>query len=155
MDKIGKQTQERNPIRNIDLGLTCSCFTSLVISYIDVVAHHLAFYFKLLLRYHIVLYGIFYPLYCIPCEIIMAYLWSSFVWRIWHIILYCNAWTSSYISLYYIAYCSWLCCLIHGIVVASHVLGYYSFDIIYYVRDIIHLYRWPLFPNNIAYHAVL
>ena len=87
--------------------------------------------------------------------IIMAYLWSSLVfWIIWHIILYCNACTCSYISLYYIASYIWLCCLIHGTVVASHVLGYSSFDLIY-VRDIIHFYNWPFFPNNMAYHAVL
>ena len=62
-------------------------------------------------------------------DICFYYVWLSLSGIIWHIISYCNLCT--YCILHYIAYHIWLCCIIHGIAVASHVLGYDSFGIIY------------------------
>ena len=149
------KNQDRHPIRNIDLGLTCSCSTSLGNIYWDLVAYHMAFHFKPLFRSHIVSHGLFYALYCILCQIIMAHLWLSLLGIISHIIWYCISGTYCDIILYYTAYNIWTCCIINGTVVASHVLGYYSSDIIIIVGSIIFYCGWLLFSSITAYDVVL
>ena len=93
IDKIDKQKTGTTSDKEycIDLGLTCSCCTSLLIVYLDFAAYQMALHFTYLFRSHIVLYGIFHGLYCILFSNIVAYHTISQVMQllIFYIALYC------------------------------------------------------------------
>ena len=132
---LTNKKQERNPIRNIHLGMNCSFSTSLFSIY-----QHLAVW-------HVYLYIYIYMCVCV---------WLSLIGIIWHIISYCRLCIYCAIISHYIAY------YIFDYVASHTVLLWHlmSWDIVHSVSciilgRIIYHYCWLLFSITTAYHTII